>query len=189
MSGHKYGLAYPGIGFNIWRSRQDLPEDLIFHVNYLGGHMPTFTLNFSRPGNQIIGQYYNFVRLGHDGCRRIMERLRDVAVHISDGIADIGPFEVLTSVTDLPVVAVRLTGDLPFTVFHVAERLRTGGWQVPAYTMPADATDLAVMRIVVREGFGTDLANGLPVAMRESVDYLTANPPGRVEPVPGFSHT
>jgi glutamate decarboxylase len=189
VSGHKYGLTYPGIGFNIWRSKDELPEDLIFHVNYLGGDMPTFTLNFSRPGNQVVGQYYNFVRLGRDGYRRIMERLRDVAVHISDGIADIGPFEVLTPGTDLPVVAVRLTGDLPFTVFHVAERLRTGGWQVPAYTMPADATDLAVMRIVVREGFGTDLANGLLAAMSESVEYLTANPPGRVEPVPGFSHT
>jgi len=61
VSGHKYGLTYPGIGFVIWRSADELPEDLIFHVNYLGGDMPTFTLNFSRPGNQIIGQYYNFV--------------------------------------------------------------------------------------------------------------------------------
>ena len=95
----------------------------------------------------------------------------------------------MTPGTDLPVVAVRLTGDLAFTVFHVAERLRTGGWQVPAYTMPADATDLAVLRIVVREGFGTDLADGLLEAMTASVGYLTANPPGRVEPVPGFSHT
>ena len=79
VSGHKYGLTYPGIGFVVWRSADDLPEDLIFHVNYLGGDMPTFTLNFSRPGNQIVGQYYNFVRLGFDGYRRIMEYLRDVA--------------------------------------------------------------------------------------------------------------
>ncbi|MDX2381989.1 MAG: glutamate decarboxylase [Acidimicrobiia bacterium] len=189
VSGHKYGLTYPGIGFNIWRTSEDLPEDLIFHVNYLGGDMPTFTLNFSRPGNQIVGQYYNFVRLGHEGYRTIMERLRDVAVHVADGIAGIGPFEVLAGGTDLPVVAVKLSGDVPFTVFHISERLRMGGWQVPAYTMPANATDLAVLRIVVREGFGADLADGLLAAIRESVVYLTANPPGAVEPVPGFSHT
>ena len=90
VSGHKYGLTYPGIGFVVWRSAEDLPEDLIFHVNYLGGDMPTFTLNFSRPGNQIVGQYYNFVRLGFDGYRRIMEYLRDVAVHLSGEIAEDG---------------------------------------------------------------------------------------------------
>ena len=80
VSGHKYGLTYPGIGFVVWRSKEELPEDLVFHVNYLGGDMPTFTLNFSRPGNQIVGQYYNFVRLGREGYTRIMESLRGIAL-------------------------------------------------------------------------------------------------------------
>lgn len=70
VSGHKYGLVYPGIGWVVWRHHEDLPEDLVFRVNYLGGDMPTFTLNFSRPGNQVIGQYYNFLRLGRAGYTR-----------------------------------------------------------------------------------------------------------------------
>ena len=103
VSGHKYGLTYPGIGFVIWRSQDDLPEDLVFHVNYLGGDMPTFTLNFSRPGNQLVGQYYNFVRLGREGFTRIMEQLRDIAVHLSSAIAEMGAFEVISDGTAIPV--------------------------------------------------------------------------------------
>ncbi len=108
MSGHKYGLTYPGIGFVVWRSEEELPADLVFHVNYLGGDMPTFTLNFSRPGNQIVGQYYNFVRLGRDGYRRIMESLRDTAVHISSAIAEMGPFEVVSDGSAIPVLAFKV---------------------------------------------------------------------------------
>ena len=91
VSGHKYGLVYPGVGFVVWRDEEDLPDDLVFHVNYLGGDMPTFTLNFSRPGNQVVGQYYNFLRLGQAGYRRVMESLRDLAVHTSGKVAGIGP--------------------------------------------------------------------------------------------------
>ena len=75
VSGHKYGLTYPGVGFVVWRSNEYLPEDLVFQVNYLGGDMPTFTLNFSRPGNQVVGQYYNFLRLGRDGYTKVMQTL------------------------------------------------------------------------------------------------------------------
>ena len=105
VSGHKYGLTYPGVGFVVWRSEDDLPEDLVFHVNYLGGDMPTFTLNFSRPGNQIVGQYYNFVRLGREGYTRIMETLRDIAMHLSTNIAEIEPFEVISDGSAIPVLA------------------------------------------------------------------------------------
>ena len=121
---------------------EDLPDDLVFHVNYLGGDMPTFTLNFSRPGNQIVGQYYNFLRLGMAGYRRIMETLRDLAVHTSSRIADLGPFELVSDGTAIPVFAFALKGGPAFTVFDVSERLRIGGWQVPAYTMPDDASTL-----------------------------------------------
>jgi glutamate decarboxylase len=189
VSGHKYGLTYPGIGFVVWRSADDLPEDLIFHVNYLGGDMPTFTLNFSRPGNQIVGQYYNFVRLGFDGYRRIMEYLRDVALHLSSKIAEMGPFDVVSDGSAIPVLAFKMKDPSKYTVFHVSDQLRMGGWQVPAYTMPANATDVAVLRIVVREGLGMDLADSLLEAIAKAVAHLEEFPPAHPAPAPGFSHT
>jgi glutamate decarboxylase len=189
VSGHKYGLTYPGVGFVVWRSQADLPEDLVFHVNYLGGDMPTFTLNFSRPGNQIVGQYYNFVRLGRAGYTRIMETLRDIAVYLSSGIAKIDGFEVISDGTAIPVVSFTVTDASAFTVFHVSDQLRTSGWQVPAYTMPDDATDVAVLRIVVREGFSMDLAESLLTELRKAVEHLVAFPPVHPPPAAGFAHT
>ena len=158
VSGHKYGLTYPGIGFVIWRGKEHLPEELVFHVNYLGGDMPTFTLNFSRPGNQVIGQYYNFLRLGRQGYLRIMESLRDVAVWLSAKIAELDEFELLSDGDGIPVFVFQMSGGQQFDVFDVSHELRARGWQVPAYAMPADATDIAVLRVVVREGFSGDLA-------------------------------
>jgi glutamate decarboxylase len=188
VSGHKYGLTYPGMGFVVWRSAADLPEDLIFHVNYLGGDMPTFTLNFSRPGNQIVGQYYNFIRLGREGYTRIMEALRDTAMYLSSEIADMGPFEVVSDGSAIPVLAFKVKDPSRFTVFHVSDQLRTGGWQVPAYTMPENAKNVAVLRIVVREGFGKDLASALLASLAEAVDHLDTYPPEQPAPKPGFSH-
>ena len=188
VSGHKYGLVYPGVGFVVWREAQDLPADLVFHVNYLGGDMPTFTLNFSRPGNQIIGQYYNFLRLGRSGYRTVMESLRDLAVHTATRIAALGPFELVSDGRAIPVLSFALTDPCPYTVFDVSDRLRTGGWQVPAYTMPQAATDVAVLRVVVREGFSRDLADALVDALQAAIAYLTANPPRTARPLTAFSH-
>jgi glutamate decarboxylase len=188
VSGHKYGLTYPGIGFVVWRSQEDLPEDLVFHVNYLGGDMPTFTLNFSRPGNQIIGQYYNFVRLGRAGYTRIMSRLRDVALLLSERIDAMESFEVLSDGSAIPVLTFKMKDPSKFTAFHVMEQLRTGGWQVPAYTMPENATDLAVLRIVVREGFSRDLGMSLLDALGDAVAHLEKYPPSHLPPEAGFSH-
>jgi glutamate decarboxylase len=189
VSGHKYGLTYPGIGFALWRDREDLPEDLIFHVNYLGGDMPTFTLNFSRPGNHIVGQYYNFIRLGRDGYTRVMSALRDVATSLSAQVAGLGPFDLISDGSDLPVFSFALTDPSRYTVFDVSGHLRRYGWQIPAYTMPANAQDVAVMRIVVREGFSADLADLLVQHLTETVAYLERH--GRpVEPTGtgGFAH-
>jgi glutamate decarboxylase len=159
-SGHKYGLVYPGIGWALWRDAEALPEDLVFHVNYLGGDMPTFALNFSRPGSQVVAQYYTFLRLGHDGYRAIQEGCRHVAMRLASAIAHIGPFELLTDGSDLPVFAFRLRPDITnYTVFEVSRGLRERGWQVPAYTLPAHLEDIAVLRIVVRNGFSADLAD------------------------------
>lgn len=189
VSGHKYGLTYPGIGFVVWRSGEELPEELVFHVNYLGGDMPTFTLNFSRPGNQIVGQYYNFLRLGRQGYTRIMETLRDIAVDLAGSIAGMGPFEVVSDGSAIPVLAFKMKEDNPpYTVFHVSEQLRKTGWQVPAYTMPEDATDVAVLRIVVREGFDVDLADSLLDDLAKAVTYLEKYPPVHPDPAGGFAH-
>ncbi len=177
VSGHKYGMVYPGIGFAIWRGREDLPEDLVFHVNYLGGDMPTFTLNFSRPGNQVVGQYYNFLRLGRSGYTRVMEALRLAASVVAEGVSRMEQFSVISDGSDIPVVTFEIVGDVGYTVFDVSDRLRYTGWQVPAYTMPDDATDVAVLRIVVREGLSLDLARDLVRDLEQVCGDLAANQP------------
>ena len=166
VSGHKYGLTYPGIGFVVWRGKEHLPEELVFRVNYLGGDMPTFTLNFSRPGNQVVGQYYNFIRLGRAGYQAIMEALRATSVWIGQQIETIEGLSLVSDGTAIPVLAFELDGDPGFTVFDISHELRSMGWQVPAYTMPEGAEDVAVLRIVVREGFSGDLAGELMTDMR-----------------------
>ena len=186
-SGHKYGLVYPGVGWVMWRTPDALPDDLVFQVNYLGGEMPTFALNFSRPGAQVAAQYYNFIRLGRQGYQRVQHACRDVALHLSAGIAKIGPFELLTEGRDLPVFAFKLRDDITgYSVFDVSERLRLRGWQVPAYTFPADLTDTAVMRIVVRNGFSMDLANLLLADLRKHVKVLEHHP--QTQPPPEIQH-
>jgi glutamate decarboxylase len=172
-SGHKYGLVYPGVGWVIWRGPEALPDDLVFEVNYLGGEMPTFALNFSRPGNQVAAQYYNFLRLGFDGYRRVQQTSRDVARYTADAVGALGPFRLLTDGSELPVFAFTLDGaDRPYTVFDVSERLRDRGWLVPAYTFPEDRQDLAALRIVIRNGVSRDLADLLLADLRRHVDYL-----------------
>ncbi|MGI5233044.1 pyridoxal-dependent decarboxylase [Actinoallomurus sp. CA-142502] len=152
-SGHKYGLVMPGLGWALWRDADALPDDLVFHVNDLGGQMPTFALNFSRPGAQVIAQYYNFLRLGFDGYRRVQRTCRDVAVRLAGRIAALGPFELITDGGEAPVFAFRLRPEITnFTVFGVLAALREYGRLVPAYTFPPDRTDLSVLRIVVRNG-------------------------------------
>ena len=153
-SGHKYGLVYPGVGWVVWRDADALPEDLVFWVNYLGDNMPTFALNFSRPGAQVVAQYYNFLRLGFDGYRKVQGYARDVATRLSGEIAELGPFELLTRGDELPVFAFTLQDDVDnYTVFDVSNALRERGWLVPAYTFPKNREDLAALRVVVRRGF------------------------------------
>jgi glutamate decarboxylase len=176
-SGHKYGLVYPGVGWIVWRNPEALPEDLIFWVNYLGDNMPTFALNFSRPGSQVVAQYYNFLRLGFDGYRRVQGYARDVATGLSARIAELGPFELLTKGDELPVFAFTLRDDVDnFTVFDVSTALRERGWQVPAYTFPANRTDLAALRVVVRQGFGHDMADLLVDDLQRQLPRLQAQP-------------
>ena len=172
-SGHKYGLVYPGVGWAIWRNKEALPEDLIFNVNYLGGNMPTFALNFSRPGSEVIAQYFMFASLGHEGYRRVLQNAQDVALKLSAGIEQMGPYRVLTRGDDLPVFAFTLKDEITnYTVFDVSDHLRQRGWLVPAYTFPENRQDLSVLRIVVRAGMTLDMADTLLDQMREETDAL-----------------
>jgi glutamate decarboxylase len=190
-SGHKYGLVYPGIGWALWRDRDALPEELVFHVNYLGGSMPTFALNFSRPGSQVVAQYYNFLRLGRDGYTAVQKGCQDIALRLSSGIAELGPFELLTDGSELPVFAFKLRDDVTnYTVFEVSRALREHGWQVPAYTLPANLEDVAVLRIVVRNGFSAAMADlllaHLERAVAEDLSKLPQAPP--ISRQEGFHH-
>jgi glutamate decarboxylase len=172
VSGHKYGLVYPGLGWVLWRDKAALPEELIFHVNYLGGDLPTFTLNFSRPASPVVAQYYNFLRLGREGYTRIMENLRLVTNHLAEKIEATGVCTVLGSREALPLVPFTVRADAGFTVFQLSDKLREFGWFLPAYTMPKNATDVAVMRIVVRENLSRDLADSLLADLGRAIAEL-----------------
>ena len=182
VSGHKYGLVYPGLGWIVWRDHAALPEELIFHVNYLGGDLPTFTLNFSRPASPVVAQYYNFLRLGREGYTRIMKNLKSVADYLADEIAATGVCEVLGSRQALPLVAFTVHEDAGFTVFQLSDKLREHGWFLPAYTMPKDATDVAVMRIVARENLSRDLAESLVGDITRAIAALSAGKPAAHHP-------
>jgi glutamate decarboxylase len=172
-SGHKYGLVYPGVGWIVWRDSDALPADLIFWVNYLGDNMPTFALNFSRPGAQVVAQYYNFLRLGFDGYRKVHGYAREVATRLSAQIAELGPFELITKGDELPVFAFKLKDEVEnFTVFDVSNAMRERGWQLPAYTFPKNREDLAALRVVVRLGFGHDLADLLIADLNRQLPRL-----------------
>ncbi len=172
-SGHKYGLVYPGVGWAIWRTAEDLPEDLVFHVNYLGGDMPTFALNFSRPGSQVIAQYYNFIRLGFEGYREIQQACRDAATYTAAAIAELGPYELLSDGSQLPVFLFRVKPDVTaYTVYDVSARMRERGWQVPAYSLPDNLTDVSGLRVVVRNGFGRDMADLFLDDLRHATRFL-----------------
>jgi len=189
-SGHKFGLVYPGVGWIIWRDEAALPDELVFRVNYLGGDMPTFALNFSRPGSQVVAQYYNFVRLGFDGYRRVQQTCRDVATRLAGRIAELGPFRLLTDGSQLPVFAFTLTDEVTrYSVFDVSATLRQSGWLLPAYTFPANRTDLSALRIVVRNGFSHDLADGLVDDLRRALPLLSRQAePLRGSETASFAH-
>jgi glutamate decarboxylase len=175
-SGHKYGLVYPGVGWIIWRDRQELPEELIFHCNYLGGDLPNFALNFSRPGNQVVAQYYNFLLLGKEGYRQIHQACRDTALYLSGEIAKMGPFELITDGSTIPVFAWKLKETISdqynYILFDLADKLRERGWLVPAYTMPKNRQDLTVQRVVIKEGFSRDMAELLLRDIRSAIAFF-----------------
>ncbi|HEY1926159.1 MAG TPA: glutamate decarboxylase [Caulobacteraceae bacterium] len=190
-SGHKFGLAPLGVGWIVWRSREDLPEELIFSVDYLGGDMPTFALNFSRPAGEIIAQYYNFLRLGRRGYARIHQACAETARWMADELAKLGPFEIIYNGDGgLPCVCYRLTEGVEhgFTLYDLSDRVRIGGWQIASYPLPANRQQTVVQRILVRHGVSRDLAFLLLNEIKRSLDHLQANPIPKPTSGPSFSH-
>ncbi len=174
-SGHKFGLSPLGVGWAVWREKTDLPEDLIFKVNYLGGEMDTFALNFSRPAGQIISQYYNFLRLGKEGYRRIQQACYDTAIYIGEQIDGLGPFEVIyNGKGGIPALLWKIKDgtDPGFNLFDLSDRLRTRGWQAPAYSLPEHLTDVVVMRVLVRHGVSRDLGDLFVQDVIRSLEYF-----------------
>lgn len=195
-SGHKFGLAPLGVGWIMWRTPEDLPDDLVFWVNYLGGNMRDIALNFSRPGGQIACQYYNFLRLGREGYARVHGACYETAQALAAEIAALGPFEVQfdgNPAEGIPALCWTLKPDADpgYNLFDLADRLRIYGWQVPAYTLPANCEATAIQRILVRQGVSRDLGNLLIRNMRDAIAHLEAHPTSRpldASKASGFHH-
>jgi glutamate decarboxylase len=195
-SGHKFGLAPLGVGWVVWRDSSELPDDLIFHVNYLGGDMPVFQINFSRPAGQIVASYYNFLRLGREGYRRVHQASYDIGRQLAADLVKLGPFELLFDsrpATGIPAVTWRIReGEDPgYTLYDLADRLRERGWQVPAYTLTGTASDIVVQRVLVRLGVSQDLTSLLLDDFRDAIAHFAKHPvsvPMTREESGGFSH-
>ena len=196
-SGHKYGLAPLGCGWVIWRTEADLPKDLTFAVNYLGGSIPTIAINFSRPAGQIIAQYYDFVRLGMEGYRAIHMAAYQVAGYLAKEIAKMGDFEFIASGNpekDIPAVCFHFKHPekADFNLYELSDRLRMRGWQVPAFSLPANVQDIVVMRVMVRQGFTMDMASLLVGDMKRAICHLKkyrSAPPMKESDGMTFKHT
>jgi glutamate decarboxylase len=188
-SGHKYGLAPLGVGWVVWRSADLLPEELIFRVDYLGGDMPTFALNFSRPAGQVIAQYFLLMRLGREGYQKIQQACVDTAQYLGQRIADMGPFELLYDGKGaLPAISYTLKDGQPFTLYDLTDHLRMRGWQVPAYPLPPNRQDTVIHRVLIRRGVSRDEASLLADDIQRALGQLAQGKQTGAPAHPGFHH-
>lgn len=171
VSGHKFGLVYAGMGWALWREKEDLPDDLIFHVNYLGGDQASFTLNFSKGAGNVVAQYYNMIRFGFEGYRRIMEASMENAEYLRNALVATGHFRILDK-QHMPLVAFALIDSSRYTCFDIQDRLKSRGWIVPAYTCSRGAEGLTIMRVVVKQNFSYHMANMLVNDILKAIDAL-----------------
>jgi glutamate decarboxylase len=174
VSGHKFGLVYPGIGWLVFRERSDLAEDLVFYENYLGKTDATFTLNFSTGSSMVLAQYYNFIRFGHDGYTYVMETMHQNARTLAQEMAAHGHFSLIgTDEEQLPLLAFRLADEHPYDEFDIASQVAAErGWMVPAYTLPPNAEHVKIMRVLVKETLGHALAHTLYTDICEACETL-----------------
>jgi glutamate decarboxylase len=176
VSNHKFGLVYPGMGTVVFRSHTDLPKELVFHINYLGGDMPNYSLNFSRPSNSVILQYYNFLRLGREGYADIVASTLANAQALARKLGDIDGLELLNDGSTFPIVALRASDPQRTDLTLLSQLLREHGWIVPAYTLPPDAEHITVLRMVVKENFSRDMADMLAHDVHAALHKLHAGP-------------
>jgi glutamate decarboxylase len=190
-SGHKYGLAPLGVGWVVWRDTAELPDDLIFRVDYLGGDLPTFALNFSRPGGEIIAQYYNFIRYGREGYRSIQQACVDTARWLAGEVAAMGPFDMVYDGNGgLPAIAYTLKdpGAAGFSLYDLSDRVRMRGWQIASYPLPPDRQNTVVQRILIRHGVSRDMASLLAGDIRRAIEYFVKHPQPAGDPRVGYHH-
>ncbi len=173
-SGHKFGLVYPGVGWVVWKDKQYLPEEMNFAVNYLGANIPSISINFSRPGNQVLAQYYQFMRLGKEGYKKVQQNCLNVCLYLREQLKKMGIFEFFTDDMPNPLFVWKLKEDpnRKWTLYDLSDALHVEGWQVPAYTMPKAMEDVIIMRVVVRQGIGIDLADLLMENIKRCVKQL-----------------
>jgi glutamate decarboxylase len=175
VSGHKYGLVYPGLGWLVFRETSDLPDELVFYENYLGKRDATFTLNFSTGSAMVLAQYYNFIRYGHEGYREVMESMQQNARSLTEQIMASGKFELVGDehAEQLPLVAFKLAGDPGYDEFDVAAQLAAErGWMVPAYTLPPNAEHVTIMRVLVKETLAQPLVETLAADIAQACATL-----------------
>lgn len=180
-SGHKFGLAPLGVGWVLWREKDDLPEDLVFHVTYLGGDMPVFQINFSRPAGQVIAQYHEFVRLGRSGYRALHEGSHQNAMYVAKELSKLGVFELIhdgNPSRGIPTVVWKLRTDktYDFNLYDLADRLRMRGWQVPAYPFTGELADKAFQRILVKRDFNREMADLLLADIQSALEHFERHP-------------
>ena len=178
-SGHKFGMAPLGVGWIIWRTTADLPKELIFNVDYLGGQMPTFALNFSRPAGQIIAQYYNFLRLGRDGYTEIQNECASTAQYLGQQLEKIDLLDLLyDGHGGIPAVCYALKNEATtgFSLYDLSDRLRMHGWQIASYPLPSGRQNITVQRILIRHGVSRDMIFLLLRDFRIELEYLKNNP-------------
>lgn len=174
VSGHKYGLVYPGLGWMLWKEAKNFPQELVFKVDYLGGWMPTYTLNFSCNSINVISQYYNFLRLGKEGYTNIMKNCLSNASYLGKLLEKSGKFEMINRAGKLPIVAMKLKDHIrKYTVFDLSHKIRERGWIISAYTLPPNAEKIAIMRVVVKENFSHDMADILFSDIMNACDELS----------------
>jgi glutamate decarboxylase len=172
VSNHKFGLVYPGMGTLVFRDSSDLPEELVFHINYLGGDMPNYSLNFSRASDAVVQQYFNFLRLGRAGYERIIGSALANAQALAHELARIDCLELINDGSRFPIVVVRTLDPAAVDLTQVSHMLRERGWIVPAYTLPANAEHITVMRMVVKENFSRDMVDMLAEDITKSIHAL-----------------
>ncbi len=176
VSGHKFGLVYPGIGWLIFREPADLAEDLVFYENYLGKTDATFTLNFSTGASMVLAQYYNLVRLGREGYTAVMQIMQANARALAAELTSMDRFELIGAGEEqLPLVAFKLAEEQSFDEFDIAWQLSAErGWMVPAYTLPPDAQHVKLMRALVKETLSREMVNTLAGDIAEACETLDA---------------